>query len=381
MKYRSFGKLNWSASVLGFGAMRLPILGGDFGKIDEAKAIGMLRYAIDNGVNYIDTAYPYHMGNSETLVGKALRDNYREKVRLATKMPCWLINSQEDMDKYLSEQLAKLKVSKIDFYLLHGLTRERWEKLSKLDVLSWAERKIDEGTFEYLGFSFHDSFHVLKKILDSYDNWTLCQILYNYMDANYESGTRGLEYVASKKIAAIVMEPIAGGRLAMPSNAKIQAIWNKAKVMRTPAAWALLWVWNHPEVTLALSGMTTMTQVKENLETANIAEPGILSKEELRLYKKVASKYRQLGFVRCSACRYCQPCPNGVDVPTIISYYNEYFMKDRSEAVKEEYKRKVKPESRAKRCKKCGKCEELCPQHLPIRQIISASSFIFEQDS
>jgi hypothetical protein len=380
MKYRSFGKLNWSASVLGFGAMRFPVLGGDYAKIDEAQAIDMLRYAIDNGVNYVDTAYAYHMGNSETVVGKALRGSYREKVRVATKMPCWLIDSQEDMDKYLSEQLAKLGIGKLDFYLLHGLTKERWEKLSKLNVLSWAERKMDEGVFDYLGFSFHDSFPVLKRILDSYDNWTLCQILYNYMDANYEAGTKGLEYASSKKIAVIVMEPIAGGRLAMPSSDEIQAVWNKAKIMRTPAAWALLWVWNHPKVTVALSGMNTMAQVKENLETANIAEPGILSKEELRLYKEVASKYRRLGFVRCSACKYCQPCPNGVDVPTIISFYNEYFMKNRSEAVKEEYRKKVKLESWAKNCKKCGKCEELCPQHLPIRQIISNSSFIFEQD-
>jgi predicted aldo/keto reductase-like oxidoreductase len=381
MKYRPFGKLDWSASILGFGAMRFPVLGGDFAKIDEAKAIGMLRYAIDKGVNYIDTAYAYHMGNSETVVGKALRDDYREKVHIATKMPCWLINSQEDMDKYLSEQLNKLGIGKLDFYLLHGLTGERWEKLSKLNVLGWAERKMDEGAFDHLGFSFHDSFATLKNILDSYDNWTLCQILFNYMDANYEAGTKGLKYAASKKIAVIVMEPVAGGRLAMPTGDEIQAVWKKAKITRTPAAWALLWVWNHPEVTVALSGMSNMAQVKENLETARIAEPEILSREELRLYKEVASKYRQLGFVRCSACKYCQPCPNGVDVPTIISFYNEYFMKDRADAVKEEYRRKVKPESQAKRCKRCGKCEELCPQHLPIRRIIGHSSFIFEQEN
>jgi hypothetical protein len=381
MKYRPFGKLNWNASILGFGAMRLPVVGSDHAKIDEAEAVKMLRCAIDGGVNYIDTAYVYHMGNSEALVGKALRDNYRDKVRVATKMPCWLVNSQNDMDKYLSEQLARLRIGKLDFYLLHGLTGERWEKLSKLGVLSWAERKMDEGAFDYLGFSFHDSFAVFRKILDSYDNWTLCQILYNYMDANYEAGTKGLEYAASKKIAVIVMEPIAGGRLAMPSSDEIQTIWDKAKIRRTPAAWALLWVWNHPEVTVTLSGMSTMTQVKENLETAKIAELGILSKKELMLYKQIARKYRQLGFVRCSACKYCQPCPNGVDVPTIISFYNEYFMKDHAEAVKEEYRRKVKPESQAKKCKKCGKCEELCPQHLPIRQIIGTSSFIFEQDN
>jgi predicted aldo/keto reductase-like oxidoreductase len=177
------------------------------------------------------------------------------------------------------------------------------------------------------------------------------------------------------------MEPIAGGRLAMPLGDEIQTIWDKAKIKRTQAAWALLWVWNHPEVTVTLSGMSSLTQVKENLETANIAEPEILSKEELMLFKQVSSKYRQLGFVRCSACKYCQPCPNGVDVPTIISLYNEYYMKDRAETIKEKYRKNVKPESQAKRCKKCGKCEELCPQHLPIRQIIGTSSFIFEQDS
>jgi predicted aldo/keto reductase-like oxidoreductase len=249
-----------------------------------------------------------------------------------------------------------------------------------LDACGWAEKKMDQGKFDHLGFSFHDSLQTFQKILDSYGNWTLCQILYNYMDANYEAGKEGLEYAASKEMAVIVMEPIAGGRLAMPLSDEIQAIWDKAKTKRTPSSWALLWVWNHPEVTVVLSGMSALAQVKENLETASIAEPGILSKEELRLYKQVASKYRRLGFVKCSACRYCQPCPNGVDVPTIISFYNEYFMKNRAGSVKREYKEKVKPRSRAKMCKRCGKCEELCPQHLPIRRIISTSSFIFDQD-
>jgi predicted aldo/keto reductase-like oxidoreductase len=380
MKYRRFGKLNWHASILGFGAMRLPVIGGDFRKIDETQSIEMLRHAIDNGVNYVDTAYTYHMGTSETVVGKALRGDYQEKVKVATKMPCWLINSQQDMDKYLDEQLARLGIDKLDFYLLHGLNNERWEKLSKLDACGWAEKKMDQGKFDHLGFSFHDSLQTFQKILDSYGNWTLCQILYNYMDANYEAGKEGLEYAASKEMAVIVMEPIAGGRLAMPLSDEIQAIWDKAKTKRTPSSWALLWVWNHPEVTVVLSGMSALAQVKENLETASIAEPGILSKEELRLYKQVASKYRRLGFVKCSACRYCQPCPNGVDVPTIISFYNEYFMKNRAESVKREYMEKVKPQSRAKMCKRCGKCEELCPQHLPIRRIISTSSFIFDQD-
>lgn len=379
MKYRSFGKLDWKVSALGFGAMRLPTICNDAAKIDESEAIKMVRYAIDHGVNYIDTAYPYHGGNSEAFVGKALKDGYRENVKLATKMPTWLVNSWQDMDKYLEEQLQRLKTD-IDFYLLHGLTKERWQKLQKLDVTGWAEKKIDEGKFRHVGFSFHDEYDVFKNIIDSYENWTLCQIQYNYVDSEYQAGTRGLKYAASKGLALVVMEPIAGGRLTMKPPKPVQDMWNLARVRKTQAEWALLWVWNHPEVSIALSGMSTMQQVKENVETASHSDTGKLTREELSFIDQIAKEYKKTGFIGCTACKYCSPCPEGVNITEIISLYNEFYIRSMSDEVKAKYWEHITPESQAKRCVACGKCEELCPQQLPIRDIIKRATWIFEQE-
>jgi predicted aldo/keto reductase-like oxidoreductase len=380
MKYRSFGKLNWKVSALGFGAMRLPIICNDAARINEPEAIKMIRYAIDHGVNYVDTAYPYHGGHGEALVGKALKDGYREKVKLATKMPTWLVNSQQDMNKYLEEQLKRLKTD-IDFYLLHGITKERWQKLKTLDITNWAEKKIDEGKFKHLGFSFHDEYDAFKNIIDSYENWTLCQIQYNYADAKYQAGTKGLRYAASKGLAVVVMEPIAGGRLAVKPPKPIQDVWGKAQVKRTQAEWALLWVWNHPEVSVALSGMSTMQQVKENVITASHSGTNKLTKKELLLINQVALKYKKTGFIGCTGCRYCSPCPEGVNITEIISLYNKFYVENMSDEVKAKYWDYITPESQAKRCVACGKCEELCPQQLPIRDVLKRAAWIFEQES
>lgn len=380
MKYRRFGKLNWKVSALGFGAMRLPITGSDASKIDEPRAIEMIRYAIDNGVNYVDTAYPYHRGNSETLVGKALQAGYRDKVKLATKMPVWLVNSQQDMDKYLEEQTQKLGTSP-DLYLLHGLDKERWPKLKQLKVTEWAEKKIDQGKFSHLGFSFHDNYDLFKEVVDSYDNWTLAQIQYNYVDTEYQAGTKGLKYAASKGLAVAVMEPVAGGRLAVKPPKPIEDLWNQAKTRRTRAELALLWVWNHPEVSVALSGMSTLQQVKENLNTTDQSEPNTLTKEELELIDKTTKKYKELGFIGCTGCRYCLPCPEGVNIPDVISIYDEYFTKNTPDEIKTKYWEHITPESQAKRCQRCGKCEELCPQHLPIREIMGNAAWLFDQES
>jgi hypothetical protein len=366
-------------SALGFGAMRLPIIGNDAAKINEPEAIRMIRYAIDHGVNYVDTAYPYHRGNGESLVGKALKHGYRRKVKLATKMPTWLIKSQQDMDKYLEEQLNRLCTTQIDLYLLHGLDNDRWRKLTELHVLKWLEQKQDEKKIKHVGFSFHDEYEVFKKIIDSYDRWTLCQIQYNYMDSDYQAGTKGLKYAASKELAVVVMEPIAGGRLAMKQPAEIEAIWDKAEIKKTPAEWALQWVWNQPEVSVALSGMSTMEQVKENIQSANRSRPKTLTKKELQLINQVTTKYKEFGFIGCTGCRYCMPCPQGVNIPQIISLYNEYFMKDRNDEIKKKYWEHITPESQAKRCARCGKCEELCPQKLTIKEVMSRAAWIFEQ--
>lgn len=381
LEYRQFGKLAWKVSALGFGVMRLPTIRGDPAKIDEPEAISMIRYAIDHGVNYVDTAYPYHQGNSETLLGKALQDGYRRKTKVATKMPTWLVKSQEDMDKYLNEQLTKLQTNNIDFYLLHGLNKERWRKLLKLNVLDWLEEKVEEGKIMHIGFSFHDKYEIFKEIIDSYGKWALCQILYNYMDEHYQAGTRGLKYAASKGIAVVVMEPIAGGRLATNPPKKVLDVVDSVKIRRTLAEWALHWVWNHDEVSVVLSGMSTKQQVMENVKGAGQSRPDTITKEELRIIDMIRQAYKQYGFINCTGCRYCIPCPEGVDIPAIFSLYNEYYMKERSGAVRTEYHGQLLPENRASRCVKCGKCEELCPQKLPIRDTLNKAAMIFEQET
>ncbi|HCD09949.1 MAG TPA: aldo/keto reductase, partial [Thermoanaerobacter sp.] len=337
MQYRQFGKLNIAISALGFGLMRLPAIDNDNSKIDEAEAIRMIRYAIDNGVNYIDTAWPYHGGNSEIVAGKALKDGYREKTFLATKLPTWLINEKEDMDKYLNEQLKKLQTDYIDFYLLHALDKSKWENMKKVDALSWAEKKKQEGKIRYIGFSFHDEYPVFQEIVDYYDKWDFCQIQYNYMDIDVQAGENGLKHAASKGLGVVIMEPIRGGRLANPPKA-VQDIWDTAKVKRTPAEWALQWLWNQPEVSVVLSGMSTFEQLKENIESAKRSGINTLTKEELEIVSKVRNKYKELSPIACTGCNYCMPCPNGVNIPRNFELYNEAHMYNIYEANRKAYK-------------------------------------------
>jgi predicted aldo/keto reductase-like oxidoreductase len=380
MKHRSFGKLDWKVSALGFGAMRMPILEGDHSKIDEPESIRMIRYAIDHGVNYVDTAYPYHGGNSEHLVGKALKDGYREKVKFATKMPTWLVEKREDFDRYLDEQLEKLQTDRIDFYLLHGLSNQRWPKIRDLGVNEWAEEAIADDRIGHIGFSFHDEYPMLKEIIDHYDGWTFCQIQYNYMDTESSPrgpGTEGLRYAASKGLAVVVMEPIQGGRLSITPPAEIQGIWDEAPVRRSPAEWALQWVWNHPEVSVVLSGMSTMRHVEENVVSAGRSGPGSLSREELEVIDRVKQKYSELGYIGCTRCLYCQPCPQGVAIPEIIRVLNENYTASREEA-KSAYLSEIPEEDRAGRCVRCGTCEEHCPQDLPIINLMRGASRMYE---
>ena len=381
MKYRKFGKLDWEPSALGFGAMRLPILDYDSSRIDEPLAIEMIRHAIDHGVNYVDSAYGYHGGNSERLVGKALKDGYRERVKLATKMPTWLTQKWEDFDRFLDEQLGKLQTDRIDFYLLHGLSNRRWPNLKELGVTEWAEGAIADGRIKHIGFSFHDEFDVLKEIVDYYDGWEFCQIQYNYMDTESSGrgpGTKGLKYAASKGLAVIVMEPIQGGRLAITPPPEVQAIWDEAETKRTPAEWALQWVWDHPEVSLVLSGMSTMQHVVENIESAGRSGPGSLTDYELELFERVKEKYREQGTIGCTDCRYCLPCPEGVAIPDIFTILNENYLRNREET-REKYLAGIAPENRASKCVQCGTCEELCPQQLPIRNLLRGAVRTYER--
>lgn len=367
MQYRKFGKCDFEVSALGFGCMRLPFLDGDEGKINEEEAIKLIRHAIDNGVNYIDTAYPYHKGNSEIVVGKALKDGYREKVKLATKSPVWLVKKYEDFDKYLNEQLEKLQTDHIDMYLLHALSKERWDKLKELNVFKFLENAIKEGKIRHAGFSFHDELPVFKEIVDSYD-WDFCQIQYNYLDTNYQAGDEGLKYAAEKGLAVVIMEPLKGGKLAKNPPEEVAVLWGKSPVKRTPAEFALRWIWNHKEVTLLLSGMGAMDQVTENIKIADSALVNSLSEEELRLIGQVKSKYNELIKVDCTGCNYCMPCPFGVNIPRNFAIYNESSMYNDLEGSSTAYNKFMPDKERADICKECGACETKCPQHLPIRQ-------------
>ena len=365
MQYRGFGKLDWKVSALGFGCMRFPTKEGNE-NIDEPEATRMLRYAIDHGVNYVDTAYPYHDGNSERFLGRALKDGYREKVRLATKLPSWLIKAPEDFDRYLNEQLEKLQTDHINFYLLHALKEDWWHQLRDLGVLAWAEGAIADGRIGCLGFSFHDKYEVFKEIIDAYDGWAFCQIQYNYMNEEEQAGTRGLKYAVSKGLAVVIMEPLLGGKLVSPLE-PIQEFWDSAAKKRTPAGWALQWLWNQPEVSVVLSGMSTMEQVKENVASANVSALNTLTAEDLALVGRVRDRYRELCPIPCTKCGYCMPCPNCVNIPRNLEIYNEGVMYDKPDQARRAYEW-LSEDERASACIQCRECEELCPQSIPISE-------------
>lgn len=374
MQYRTFGKLDWQPSALGFGAMRLPIIDGDPGRIKEEQATKLVRYAIDHGVNYVDTAWPYHREQSERFLGRALGDGYRARVKLATKMPCWLVKERADFDRYLDEQRARLNTEKIDFYLLHALDANRWHQMRDLGALDWAEKARADGRIGHLGFSFHDSYDAFQEIVDAYDGWTFCQIQYNYLDEEYQAGTRGLEYAADKGLGVIVMEPLRGGLLAGRAGQRvgnglppsIQALWDSATIRRTAAEWAFQWLWDKPQVSLVLSGMSTLEQLKENITSANRSGPGKLSAEELALVGRVRDEYRRLTPIPCTECKYCQPCPNGVNIPTVFGFYNEAVMFNQRSYGQYAYANWLPEDQRADKCLACGECEAKCPQHIQI---------------
>ena len=368
MKYRKFGTLDMEVSALGFGCMRLPTIGGEHKNIDEPEATRMVRYAIDNGVSYLDTAYPYHGGNSERFLGRALQDGYREKVYLATKMPVWEVKIADDFDRLLNEQLEKLQTDHVDFYLLHALSKgeDSWPKVRDLGVLDWAQGAMGDGRFGHLGFSFHDDFDVFQEIVDATDLWTLCQVQYNYMDIENQAGTKGVQYAASRGLAVVNMEGLLGGRL-VDAPAEVQALWDSAPVKRTPVEWALHWLWSQPEISVVLSGMSTMEQVEQNLASADASSIGTLDAEDLSLVAQVREKYNELCPIPCTDCKYCMPCPNGVEIPRNFSNYNQGNMYNIPEKAREWYGNMAE-EKRASACIQCRECEEKCPQHILVSE-------------
>ena len=368
MLYRRMNNVVSDLSILGFGCMRLPVTKG--GDIDEKQATKMLRYAIDHGVNYVDTAYPYHKGESEPFLGRALQDGYREKVFLATKLPSWLIKSRADMDHYLDEQLKRLQTDHIDFYLVHGLMRPFWENLWSLGITDFLDDAIADGRIKYAGFSFHDELALFKEIVDAY-HWTFCQIQYNFTDEQNQAGTEGLRYAADRGLGIVVMEPLRGGMLTKEIPA-INKIWEKAVVRRSLSEWALRWVWNHPEVTVVLSGMSSLEQVEKNVAYAENGFPNSLSEEEQNLFGEAKIEYKRRIKVPCTGCRYCMPCPSNVSIPECFEMYNQGCMFDAPDVASVNYGFLGGMFSGspgfASQCQECQECEKKCPQGIPIRE-------------
>ncbi|MBP7176162.1 MAG: aldo/keto reductase [Thermoclostridium sp.] len=367
MEYRLFNKIGKPVSLFGIGCMRLPTIKAE-GKnvIDESEAVRMIRYGIDHGVNYIDTAYPYHDGASELLVAKALKDGYREKVFLATKSPVWLVNEYSDLERLLDEQLRKLETDCIDFYLLHAIDKDRWNKLKAINTMDFMEKAKKQGKIKYICFSFHDNAEAFREIIDGYD-WDMCQIQMNIMDMHEQATVEGLKYAGSKNIPVVIMEPLKGGNLANSVNDDIRAIWNQSEVNRTPVEWAFRWLYNFPQVMTILSGVSTMEQLQDNLRIFAEAKADTMDENELSLVDQVREVYHKKTVIPCTSCEYCLPCPQGVYIPGVFGLVNEAAMYDDENGPRSHYRNFIISENAdASQCVECGQCEAACPQQIPI---------------
>jgi hypothetical protein len=379
MIYRELGNTGINISQLGFGAMRFPLTERyDPTMIDERAATRMLHYAIDNGINFIDTAYPYHRQTSESFVGRALNDGYRQKVILSTKMPVWLVQSKDDPQKYFGEQLKRLQTDCIDLYLLHALGKNVWKTVIEHDVLSFVEKIREAGKIRFAGFSYHDELPLFKKIVDAYP-WAFCLIQLNYVDEHYQAGLEGLEYARNKGLGVLVMEPLRGGKLANKVPGEVLRIIDRSQRRQTPAQFALRWVLNRPEVSSVLSGMSTLEQVKENIAFASLDHQNSIGGEEMKLYKEASRFYRQRTRVDCTQCGYCVPCSQKIPIPFVLELYNDACVFDASEDSQWMYKVFVKPENQADQCTECGECEEKCPQNIQIINSLREAHRLLQQ--
>ena len=365
MQYRSDPKTGEPLSALGFGCMRFTRRGRG---IDQKKADREMKRALELGVNYFDTAYVYP--GSEVCLGRFIkRYRCRKKVNIATKLPHYRVKRAGELEQYFSEELERLQTDYVDYYLMHMLNDAKsWERLVALGILPWLDKKKQTGAIRRVGFSFHGGTDSFRELLDAYD-WDFCQIQFNYMDEHAQAGIEGLDYAAKKGIPVIVMEPLRGGRLAkLPKKAARE--FARVSPERSAAEWALRWIWNHPAVTVVLSGMNDLAQVEENCRIASESLPGHLTKKELAVYGRVLKEIHATVKIGCTGCGYCQPCPHGVDIPTCFSAYNNSYA-DGYVAGFREYLMCTtmrRSASNAGLCVKCGACERHCPQHLPIRR-------------
>ena len=369
MQYRKFGRTPLSVSALGLGCMRLPILGKwpeGASAIDEAEARKLLLAAAEAGINYFDTAWSYHGGNSEPFVGKTLAEaGLRKKTHIATKLPAWEIREAADMERIFAEQCQRLHTDYLDFYLLHTLNRVYWKKLVACGALDFLARLKREGRVLHTGFSFHDDAPVFKEILDGWD-WDFCQIQYNFLDEEFQAGTAGFEHAVNKGVAVVIMEPLKGGALARPAPPDIRAIWDKAAPGRSPAAWGLRWLWDKAGVSTVLSGMSSLKDVEENCRTCDTAPPACLNEAERAAYVQAREVFTARNKVACTACAYCVPCPSGVSIPVIFRLYNDMALFGDLFYIATQYNNLAVAGAHAEACAECGQCVEQCPQRLPI---------------
>ena len=357
-----FPTIDRESSMLGFGCMRFPTT--PEGKIDEAEAIRMIRHAIDSGVTYIDTAYPYHGGESEVVVGKALQDGYREKVILTTKLPCWNVKTHEDMMRHLDEQLEKLQTDHVDFYILHALNNDRLTQMQELDYKGFYAEALAQGKIRYPGFSFHDNAQAFLRILDDWDQWKMAQVQMNILDDENQATLAGIREAGKRGVGVVIMEPLRGGLLANPP-ADVKAVYDAFEDKRSPVEWAFRYLYAMPEVVTILSGMSSWEQVIDNLRIFDIPERPVLTDKENELFRSAKATYMARMKTGCTGCRYCQPCPMGVQIPRIFQGYDGAMLHAEPDFTRG-YARIKAEEGDASRCVQCGQCESNCPQHLPI---------------
>jgi predicted aldo/keto reductase-like oxidoreductase len=369
MQYRVNPKNGDNLSVLAFGSMRLPS--------DDKLASELVRHAVDQGVNYFDSAYVYP--GKEAQLGKAL-EGYRDRVKIATKLPPFLVRKTEDFDKIFNTELERLRTDHIDYYLLHMVTDVGvWEHMKELGFLEWYAKKHSAGQILNLGFSYHGGKDEFVKLIDAND-WDFCMIQFNFYDEDRQAGRSGLEYASRKGLPVMIMEPLRGGKLVNALPKAVYSAWDKAYVKRSPAEWALRWVWNHPEVTTVLSGMNSMEMLDENIRIASEAQAEAFTDRDFQLFDKVRKLISEAMRVPCTSCAYCMPCPQGVDIPSCFTALNDISIEGKMSAFMKylQYTSMTAQTSAASRCIKCGKCEKHCPQGIPIRDKLDEVRHTFE---
>ena len=389
MKYRKLGSTGFKVSALGLGCMRLPTKKIMPLQVDNTKSIRLIKSAVDKGINYIDTAWVYHFGASEKVVGIALKNGYREKVHLVTKSPLFIVNKTEDFDKFLNKQLRRLQTDYLDTYLFHAMNKSGLEKIKKYHLIDKMLQAKKNGKIKYIGFSFHDTLPVFKEIVDYYD-WDIVQIQYNYMDTAIQATTEGLKYAAGKGMAVVIMEPLKGGKLANPPAEALKII-KKSRIKRSPVDWAFQYLWNLPEVSVVLSGMGSVKMLNENCDSADKSGISSLNEEDLAVIETLTQIYRKNILVPCTSCKYCLPCPSGVNIPQNFAIINNLALENsklRRWLYKRDYKKmanhskklnKDKSNGNASLCINCGICLEKCPQNINIPVELKKINAIFKK--